>query len=129
MPPALRHPRVAPALVLLALGAGLGACGSGSGDAPATTTTTAAAPAPAGRYTVAEVARRARLTKAPDGRGWISITGCRVTRILTTHAEVLRYRTSPDALVVTNPADDIGVAFEAGGDCRAALTANLTLVR
>ena len=48
---------------------------------------------------------------------------------MTTNAEVLRYRTSPDAFVVTNPADDVGVVFVPGAQCREALTANLTLVK
>ena len=127
--------RGVPPVVLGALAVALGACGSGDGGsttttaAPTATTTQATAPAPAGRYTAAEVAKKARFTKAPDGRGWISLTGCRVTRIMTTNAEVLRYRTSPDAFVVTNPADDVGVVFVPGPQCREALTANLTLVK
>ena len=77
---------------------------------------------------MAEVAQRIGLKGTPAD-GWTSLTGCRVTRVMTTHAEVLKYRTSTDPLVVTNPADDVGVVFEPGQQCREALTANLALVK
>ena len=107
----------------------LGGCGSGSGAGAGSAATATAEPAQAARYTAAEVAKLARFTKAPDGEGWVNLTGCRVTKILTTHAEVVENRPDADAFVVTNPADDIGVVFVPGTQCREALTANLTLVK
>jgi hypothetical protein len=124
MTPAARHVPAAlfAALALLALGA----CGSG-GDTTETTTTTAAAPAQ-GRYTVAQVEKLTGLKRNGDGT-WTSVTGCRVTEILPTHAAILKVRTSPDALVVSNGADDVGVVFDGKAGCREALLANLSQVK
>lgn len=113
----------------LVLTVALAGCGSDEPQPTAAATTQAAAAPAAGRYTVDEVAKLARMKRAPGGDGWVSLTGCRVTRVLTTRADVLRYRPSADAPVVTNPADDIGVQFTPAPNCREALTANLTLVR
>ena len=49
--------------------------------------------------------------------------------ILPTHAQVLKYRTSQDALVVSNTTDDVGVVFEPKAGCREALLANLSQVK
>ena len=49
--------------------------------------------------------------------------------ILPTHAEVLTDRPTPDALVVTNSADDVGVKFDPTAGCREALLANLSQVK
>jgi len=127
----IRPARHLPAALLLTLTAlGLAACGSGS-DKTATSTaapTTATAPAK-GRYSTRQIAKLAGFTPNADGRSWTSLTGCRVTMILPTHAEVLKYRTSQDALVVTNTADDVGVVFDLKPGCREALLANLTRVK
>jgi len=121
-----------PATLLLTLTAiGLGACGS-SGDKTATGTaapTTATPVTAKGRYSDKQVAKLAGFTQNADGRTWTNATGCRVTMILPTHAEVLKYRTSPDALVVTNTADDVGVVFDLKPGCREALLANLSRVK
>ena len=128
----IRAARHLPATLLFTLTAlGLGACGS-SGDATATSTaaqTTAAAVPAKGRYSDKQVAKLAGLTPNADGRTWTNATGCRVTMILPTHAEVLKYRTSPDALVVTNTPDDVGVVFDLKPGCREALLANLSRVK
>ena len=129
----IRPARHLPAALLLTLTAlGLGACGS-SGDKTATSTaapaTTAAAVPAKGRYSDKQVAKLAGFTPNADGRSWTSLTGCRVTMILPTHAEVLKYRTSQDALVVTNTADDVGVVFDLKPGCREALLANLSQVK
>ena len=126
MLPVPRHSRTA--LLLAGAVLALGACGS-SGDTTQATTQAAPAKPAKGRYSVSQVAKLAGFKAAADGHSWTSITGCRVTVIMTTHAEVLTYRPNPDALVVTNPADDIGVKFDPTPGCRDALTANLTKVR
>ncbi len=120
--------RVLPAALILTAGAlALAACGSGDDGADSTATATTA-PAAAARYTAAQVAKTAGFTENADGT-WTNPTGCTVTKILLTHDEVLKNRTSPDALVVTNGADDVGVAFTAKAGCREALLANLSRVR
>ena len=130
----VRPARHLPAALLLALTVlGAGACGSGgdkTATSTATSTATTAAGAPAkGRYSDKQVAKLAGFTPNADGRSWTSLTGCRVTMILPTHAEVLKYRTSQDALVVTNTADDVGVVFDLKPGCREALLANLSRVK
>jgi hypothetical protein len=119
----IRSARHLPALLLLLTfsALGLGACGS-SDDTAATTTTAK------GRFTDSQVAKLAGFTRNADGT-WTNPTGCRVTTILLTHAEVVKQRTSPDALVVSNGADDLGVVFGAKAGCREALLANLTQVK
>lgn len=129
----VRTARALPAaLLLIAFALAFAACGSSDGDGgttSATTTSTAAATTSAGaRYTAQEVAKTAGFKANGDGT-WTNPTGCTVTKILLTHDEVLRDRTSPDALVVTNGADDVGVAFASKTGCREALLANLSRVK
>jgi len=119
------------ALILTAGALVLAACGSsddGGASATSTATATTAAPAVAARHTAQDVAKTVGFKDNGDGT-WTSPTGCRVTAILLTHAEVLQQRTSPDALVVTNGADDVGVKFESKAGCREALLANLSQVK
>lgn len=120
------------ALLLLALAAlALPACGSSDDAGTATTASTAstaAAPAAKARYTAAQVARVAGFERSADGT-WTNATGCRITMILLTNAEVLKERTSQDALVVTNSSDDVGVKFDSRAGCREALLANLSQVK
>ena len=127
----IRPARHLPAALLLTLTAlGLGACGSGDGNGATTTAKTTAAATPAkGRYSDRQVAKLAGFTQNADGKTWTNPTGCRVTMILPTHAEILKYRTSPDALVVSNSADDVGVVFDLKSGCREALLANLSQVK
>jgi hypothetical protein len=126
----IRPARHLPATLLLTLTAlGLGACGS-SGDETATSTAAPVTAAPAkGRYSDKQVAKLAGFTQNADGRTWTNPTGCVVTMILPTHAEVLKYRTSQDALVVSNTTDDVGVVFKLKPGCREALLANLSRVK
>lgn len=131
------------AVAVLVLTAALGGCGSG-GDGASTTAatvtsaTTGTLPASAttakpgddkARFTEAQVVRLARLTPIEGGKAWRSQTGCRVTKIFRTRSEVIANRTAFASLVVTNPADDVGVTFDPVTGCREALTANLTLVK
>ena len=129
--------RTAPAgaALLLALATlALTACGSSDVATTASTAaaTTSAQPpaataAPA-RYTTRQVARIAGFRQNADGT-WTSPTGCTVTMILLTHDEVLKERTSQDALVVSNDRDDVGVKFTLKAGCREALLANLSQVK
>ena len=118
------------ALLLLSLAVlGTGACGSGDDTITAKTTSTAApVTTEKARYTAQQVAKTAGFTENADGT-WTSPTGCRVTMILLTHAGVLKERTSQDALVVSNTADDVGVKFDLKAGCREALLANLSQVK
>ena len=127
-------PQGAAGLLLTLAALALAACGS-SGDATTASTaaaTTSAQPATTtaakARYTAGQVAKIAGFTRHADGT-WTSPTGCRVTMILLTHDEVLKQRTSQDALVVTNSADDVGVTFDLKAGCREALLANLSRVK
>ncbi len=115
-----------PALLLALAALGLGSCGSRDGT---TATSTAAAAAAKGRYSDRQVAKLAGFTLNADGRTWTNPTGCTVTMILPTHAEVLKRRTSQDAPVVSNTADDVGVVFDPKPGCREALLANLSQVK
>ena len=128
----IRAARHLPATLLFTLTAlGLGACGS-SGDATATSTaaqTTAAAVPAKGRYSDKQVAKLAGFTQNADGKTWTNPPGCRVRMILPTHAEILKYRTPQDALVVSNSTDDVGVVFDTKPGCREALLANLSQVK
>lgn len=127
--------QVAAPLLLSLAALALGACGSsddgtptGAASSAATTTTSAATTSAGARYSARQVAKLAGLTSNPDGT-WTNPTGCTVTKILLTRDEVLKNRTSPDALVVTNGADDVGVAFASKAGCREALLANLSQVK
>ena len=127
-----RHLPAAPLLLALAALA-LPACGSSddatTAETAATTTTQPDSTTTAkARYTAAQVARTAGFEQNPDGT-WTNATGCRITMILLTNAEVLKERTSQDALVVTNSSDDIGVKFDSKAGCREALLANLSQVK
>lgn len=127
MAPGTRH---LPAALLLTLAAiTLGACGS-SDDTAATTAAaqTGTAAQERGRFSAEQVAELAGFTAAGGGT-WKNATGCEISAILTTRAEVQTYLTSPDALVVVNPAGDAGVRFEPTPGCRESLQANLTKVR
>lgn len=135
----IRHVRPVPAAALAlsaALALALAACGSSdepSTTAAGTTTTTVTQATPStkskGRFTINQIEDLVGLKPIEGGKAWTSITGCRVTVIMTTHAEVLTYRTTQDEPVVTNPADDVGVKFDPVPGCRDALTANLTKVK
>ena len=114
-------------------------CGDG-GEAgttaakPTTATVPASATAPAPgddvrRFTAAEVAKLAGFTAIEGGRAWEGPTGCRVTEILISGTEVKAALKEFSTLVVTNPAGDVGVRFEATAGCREALTANLSAVK
>ncbi len=116
------HARHHSAALLLLAALTLGACGSSDDDAA---TTTAAA---RGRFSIEQVAELAGLKPSETG-SWTNVTGCRVTRIMTTRADVAKYQTGVDALVVVNPAGDVGVTFDATPGCRESLQANLIRVK
>lgn len=134
-------PRVRAVAALCAAGAVLVQSGCGDGGEPGTTAATpttatvpasATAPAPgddARRFTTAEVAELAGFTAIEGGRAWEGPTGCRVTEILISGTEVKAALKEFSTLVVTNPAGDVGVRFEATAGCREALTANLSAVK
>ncbi len=135
-----RRPPLSAALLapLAVLALALAACGS-SDDPGTTAASTSAASTTAaqttvtapekGRFSVKEIVKLTGLKPSDDGKSWTSVTGCHVTAILTTHAEVLAVRTNPDALVVTNGDDDVGVQFDPVAGCREALLANLSQVK